>query len=204
MKKILPGARQLAMMVVLAGLLLVQSGCKKDIEDLFKTTSTITINNPTFTTIELTFNGQSRSIAPGGSVVFTEEEYSSAYGTATTAGYTTTGTQIGLRLSWTINDAFPAANNNRILTLNTDPDMFFLKIQNVSTKSIQKVYSNYGLAYQTIDNILIPNDGNTYSLGYYKAFTNSNVRAESASSYWYWSPLGLTFTNNQSKTLVAN
>jgi hypothetical protein len=204
MKMIFPGTKQIAMTLVLAGLLFFQIGCKKGLEDLLDTTSTITVNNPTFTTIDLTFNGQSRTIAPGGSVVFTDDEYTSAYGTATTAGSTNTGTQIGLRLSWTINDAFPVANNNRVLTLNTDPDMFFLKIQNVSSKPIQKVYSNYGLAYQTIDNILIPNDGNTYSLGYYKAFTNSNVRAESASSYWYWSPLGLTFTNNQSKILVAN
>lgn len=181
--------------------------CKKDLENLIvpKTTSTVTVYNPTYTTIDIVFNGESRSIAPGGSSVFTDDEGTYATGSASTSGKTTSGAQVGLLMTWnSIGITFPTAGTNYDYTLNISGTYFFLKMQNLSTKTISKVYVNYGLVSQTVDNISIPNNGTTYSLGYYLAYTNSNVRAESGATYWYWNPLSLSFTNNQSTTLVAN
>lgn len=197
--------------MLFGALLIAGSGlftqCKKDLEDLIivDTTSTITVHNPTYTTIDLYFNGETRTIAAGGSTVFTDDEGVYATGNASTSGKTTSGTQVGLLITWNNMGAyFPSAGSNYDYTLNIDGSYFFLKMQNISTKTISKVYVNYGLLSQTVDNISIPNNGTTYNLGYYQAFTNSNTRAESGATYWYWNPLNLSFTNNQSKTLVAN
>lgn len=62
--------------------------CKKDLEDLIivDSTSTITIHNSTYTTIDIVFNGESRSIAPGGSSVFDNDDRTYATGSASTSG----------------------------------------------------------------------------------------------------------------------
>lgn len=168
-------------------------------------TSTITFMNPTFTPIDITFNGQNKTAPVGGSAVFTGTANAAKTGNASTSGKTSNGTLIGLPIVWNnINLSFPAAGGNLNYTLNIGPDFFFLKMVNTSTLAIQKVYVNYGLQSQTLDNISIPNNGNTYGTGYYKAFSNSNVRAENGNIFWFWNPLNLPFTNNQSKTVQAN
>lgn len=196
--------KHFATTLVLFSVMLLFTQCKKSIEDLVNPKGTLTVINPTFTTIDITVNGDYRSIAPGTSVKFSGTAYALATGTASTAGKTTSGNVVGSVMNWNINEYFPGDGGNLDLTLNVGSDYFFLKVQNVSTLSIQKVYVNYGLVGQTLDNISIPNNGITYSLGYYHAYSNSNVRAESSSSYWYWNPLNLPFGNNQVKTLLAN
>ncbi len=177
--------------------------CKKAIEDLVNPTSTIKFINSTYTTIDITFNSETKSIIPGGSVSFTSNVGSYATGNASTSGKTSIGTQVGLLMTWSLSETFPGRGVTNEVTLDVTPTYFFLKIQNTSTKSIQKVYVNYGLTSQTIDNISIPNDGGTYFIGYYRAYSNSNVRAESGTTIWNWSPLNLSFTTNQSKTVLA-
>jgi len=166
-------------------------------------TTTITFVNPTYTTMDISFNGQTKTAAAGSSAVFSGTANSSATGTATTSGKTTSGTQVGSLLTWNISQAFPASGNLNY-TLNAGPDYFFLKMKNQSSLGIQKVYVNYGLVNQTVDNISVPNNGTVYNLGYYKAFSNSNVRAENGNNYWLWSTLSLPYINNQSITVTAN
>jgi hypothetical protein len=179
------------------------SQCKKDLESLLNPNSTVTFINPTYTTISINFNGESKTIPAGGSAIFTGTANTSSYGSAQTSGQTTSGTQVGALMTWTISQAFPSGNGNIDYTLNIGSDYFFLKVINQSSVTIQKIYVNYGLVTQTLDNISIPNNGTTYNIGYYKAYTNSNVRAESGATYWYWNPLSLPFNNNQSKVLTA-
>jgi hypothetical protein len=167
-------------------------------------TSTITFKNMAFTPIEISFNGQTKEAPAGGSTVFAGDPGKSITGSAATSGKTTSGTQVGEKLNWTITTSFPAANKNLDYTLNAGADLFFLKIQNNSSLSLNKLYVNYGLTAQTLDNIAIPNDRVVYSLGYYKAYSNSNVRAESGNTYWYWNNFTLPYTQNQSITLSAN
>lgn len=196
--------RSILLVLLLFTVLCVFTQCKKAIEDLINPTGTVKFINPTFTTIDITFNGESKSILPGGSVSYTSTAGTYASGNASTSGKTSIGSQVGLMMTWSLSETFPSGGDTLDYTLNVGSNYFYLKIQNVSTKSIQKVYSNYGLVGQTVENISIPNNGITYDIGYYQAFSNSNVRAESGTTIWNWNPLNLVFTNNQSKTLIAN
>lgn len=166
-------------------------------------TSTITYANASFTSINITVNGVAKTIAVGGNVVYTGTPNAAATGTASTSGKTTSGTIVGNTISWALNSVFPASGNSTN-TLNVGGDSFFLKVKNASSKSITKLYVNYGLTPQTLDNVTIANDSQVYSLGYYKAYTNSNVRAENGTTYWSWNSLNLPFTQNQSVTVTAN
>ena len=165
--------------------------------------STITFKNPVFTTIDITFNGQMKMIQAGGSAVFSGAPGLNSIGNATTSGKTSSGTQVGLSLSWQLDLSFPAANTNLDYMLNAGSDVFFLKIKNSASRSINKVYVNYGLQSQSTDNITLTNNGNTYFLGYYKAFSNSNVRGENGTYSWFWQNLSLPFAQNQSITVEA-
>jgi hypothetical protein len=168
-------------------------------------TSTITFINPTFTPISITFNGQTKTAPVGGNAVFSGPINTTGTGNASTFGKTSSGSQLGLLITWdNISLSFPSTGSNFNYTLNVGSDLFFVKMKNTSANGIQKVYVNYNLQSQTVDNISIPNDGTIYSLGYYKAYTNSNVRAENGNLYWYFNPLNLPFINNQSITLNAN
>lgn len=189
---------------LLVSITLLNTNCKKALEDIINPKGKIIYSNPTATTISLNINGETRSIAPGGSTEFTGTASALATGTASTSGKSASGSVIGKVMTWNINDYFPAGGGSIDYALNVGSEYFFLKVINVSTKVIQKLYVNYGLIGQTLDNITIPNDGLTYTLGYYDAYINSNVRAESGVTFWFWNPLGLPFTNNQVKTLTAN
>lgn len=168
-------------------------------------TSTITFTNPVYTPIEITFNGQTKTAPVGGNAVFSGSANTSGTGTASTSGKSSSGTQVGLLLTWNnFTMTFPAAGTNLNSPLNVGSEFFFLKMKNTSSYSLQKVYVNYGLQSQTVDNVSIPNDGAIYNLGYYKAYTNSNIRAESGNNYWSFNSLNLSFTNNQSTILSAN
>jgi hypothetical protein len=167
-------------------------------------TSTITFTNPAYTPIDITFNGHTKTAPVGGNAVFSGSANSSGTGTASTSGKTTSGTQVGLLLTWNnFTMTFPAAGTNLNSPLNVGSEFFFLKMKNSSSYSLQKVYVNYGLQAQSVDNITIPNDGAVYNLGYYKAYTNSNVRAESDNFSWSFNSLNLAFMKNQSTILIA-
>jgi hypothetical protein len=87
------------------------------------------------------------------------------------------------------------------------PDYFFIYMTNSGTINLAPLYVNYGSAYQTMDNILIPNDGVRYRTGYYRAIDNLEVRMYqqgSAVSYVYWiegNHFNLPFTSSQSVDL---
>jgi len=202
MKKI-NGVIRLLMLVVVLSLF---TQCKKTVEDLLGTqTGSITFYNRSFTPADITVNGVAKTIPPGGSVKYTGNAYESATGSAVTLGKTATGTQLGALMTWSWSSLFfPSGGGNIDYMLDVPSTYFYLNLKNVSTKQVQKVFVNYGYANQSTENILIPNDGLTYGIGYYLAFTNSNVRAESTSAIWYWNPLILSFSNNQSITLTAN
>lgn len=197
-------SRSAIIVVLLFTVLGVFTQCKKSIEDLINPDGTINFINPSFTTMSITFDGISYSIPPGGTASYKGKADRYATGNASTSGLTSSGSQIGLLMTWSLAYYFPAGGGTDDITLNVANDYFYLKIQNLSTKTITKVYSNYGLAGQTVDNLSIPNNGITYDLGYYRAYTNTNVRAESGTTFWYWNPVILPWSNNQTKTLIAN
>ena len=156
-------------------MLLTIAGCQK--EDPAPTSSTITYSNNTSTPIKIVIGSQTQTIASKGQVVLTGKPGSVLSGTASTSGVTSSGGQVGNLMTWTLDDTYPSTGNLTI-NMNVSTDFFFLEITNKSSFPISKVYVNYKLISQTVDNISIPADGKTYSIGYYKAFSNSNVRAE--------------------------
>lgn len=169
--------------------------------------ATINFVNNSFTTMTITVNGATKTVAAGQKVGFTGAPSSIASGTATTSGKSSSGITIGEVVSWNINNTFPASGSTDV-NLNVSSSLFFLRMRNTGTKTLTPVYVNYGLNSQSVDNVVIPPDGVTYPMGYYKAFTNGNVRAiwqNQPSSYSYWNQgqqYTLPFTNNQTATLL--
>lgn len=165
--------------------------------------STITYVNDTYTPITIIINNQTQTIAIGSKVVIKGAPGTNITGTASTSGETSTGTQVGLLISWNLNNTFPSSGNFSE-NLDVGSNYFFLKIQNKSNLSITRIFVNYGLAPQTEDDVTVNNNSIVYSIGYYQAFTNSNVRGENGQVYWQWNNLNLSFANNQSTTVIAN
>lgn len=164
--------------------------------------STLTFTNRTFTIITISVNSFTQTIPVGGSVSFTDKPGVNATISASTSGKTTSGIVIGLRIAWAFTSSFPS-KNELVTNLDVDSNYFFLFAKNTSGVAISKVYVNYGLVNQTTDDILIPSDGVTYSIGYYKAFTNSNIRMENGNYYWFNNTMSLPFTSNQSFSFSA-
>ncbi|MEO5592228.1 MAG: hypothetical protein ABIR15_03460 [Chitinophagaceae bacterium] len=167
------------------------------------TTTSVSYKNATFTDISITLGGTQKTITPGNSASFSGSANASFSASATTSGKTSNGTQVGSLLQWKLDGNFPVSGTKNT-DLNVAADYFFLKLINQSNKTISKLYTNYGLTSQTTENLSIASDGKTYFLGYYKAYSNSNVRAESGTTYWQWNTLSLTFTQNQSTLVTAN
>jgi hypothetical protein len=167
--------------------------------------STITFSNPTYTPIIITFNNQTLTIPSGSSVTYSSSAGTIGTGTASTSGVTNSGTQVGELLTWNLDYPFPAPQANSTVALNEGSTYFFLKIINNASVPMTGIYVNYGYNNQTFDNVTVPNNGIVTSVGYYYAFTNSNVRATSAiGTYWYWPNLNLPFLNNQLSIVTGN
>ena len=165
--------------------------------------STLTYVNDTYTPISITINNVTQTISVGSSLIIPGDAGKTVTGTAYTSGQSASGSALGLKLSWNINNSFP--NSGNVSTnLDAGPNYFFLNVINNSSLPMTVLYVNYGLQPQTTDNITIPNDGRTYNIGYYNAYTNSNVRTENGSIYWYWPNLNLPGTINQSTTVTGD
>lgn len=168
-----------------------------------KATTTISYRNNVFTPITIAVNGATKTIPVGGSVSYTGKYGETITGSALTYQTTTSGTRLGIIVYWnTFTHTFPASGNNEI-PLNLASSVFFLNIKNNSSETINKVYVNYGLTSETLDNVTIPSDGVAYGIGYYNGYVNSNCRVESFLHYWSVA-LSLPFTLNQSRVVTIN
>lgn len=169
--------------------------------------STINYVNNSFTTMTITVNGVTKTVGAGQKVGFTGTPSSTASGNATTSGKTSSGSIIGEPMNWTISNTFPSSGSMDV-NLNVSSSHFFLRMRNTGTKTLTPVYVNHGLNSQSVDYVVIPPDGVTYPMGYYKAFTNGNVRAYwqgQPTQYSYWNQgqqYTLPFSNNQAITLL--
>jgi PKD repeat protein len=165
----------------------------------------ITFNNSTYTTIYITLNGISKSMSSGGSVTYYSVSGDYASYTAYTYGKTTSGTQVGLKLDWSNTITLTGGTLSYNLIFNSD--YFFLYLRNNGTHTLTPIYVNPGTSYETVDYILIPNNNVKYSIGYYRAFYDSQVWAyyqDMPSYYTYWYNINFPWTDNQSVELVNN
>jgi hypothetical protein len=166
----------------------------------------VTFNNPVFTNIYVTLNSITKTITPGSSVTFNSVYGSSVAYSAYTYGSTTSGTQVGLRMEWS--GTLTLTGGTVTCNLNIPNTYFFIYMTNSGAHSLYNLYVNYGLVSETIDYITIANNSVKYTIGYYKAYTNSNVRMywqTAPTSYSYWNQgthFNLTWTNNQYVNLL--
>lgn len=168
----------------------------------------IFVNN-LYTDIFLTLTGEgSDLIPPGDSVVFTLSENPGTFGyTAETSGETNTGTQIGLLITWNYPSIDVSSLEYKRINLILSSAYFFMRMQNTGAHTLSPIYVNYGLTDQTMDNISIPNNSVLYNIGYYRAYSNTQVRGywTGESTYAYWDQgTHFTFpgTNNQLVTFL--
>lgn len=171
----------------------------------------VTFINTIFTPISITVQSVPATIQPGDSVTytFTTNPGSLVY-SAETSGKTSGGAQIGLKLIWG-GASYPidvSSYSYYRLRLIIGSSYFFLYMKNSGTKTLGPLDVNYGLTDQSRDNITISTSTSTYQIGYYKAYTNTQVRAywyPSLTSYTYWNQgthFSFPFTTNQYVTLL--
>lgn len=165
-------------------------------------TSIVYYNN-TYTPVYITVNGSQATIPAGESVVFdgTPGDYADVY--AYTMGQTSSGTQIGLKISWDFSENFPISGVYET-DINVSAKYFFLQLKNSSPFNIGQEYVNDGLSSETRDDVLLPNDGNVYDMGYYEAFSNTRVATYTPSGAFVGTVnVRLPFTVNQHSLLTV-
>jgi hypothetical protein len=170
----------------------------------------VLFTNEVFTDIHINVTGQdARTIPVDGSTTY---YFSTNPGTlsfyAETAGRTREGNLIGLNFEWDYSynvSGLETFERNLIIK----GDYFFIYFQNNGIHDLHEFYVNYGnIVHQTYDNIYLPADGKLYTIGYYRALSQTEIRA-----YWYntstyenWiqgQDFTLPFTDNQS-ALIEN
>lgn len=168
------------------------------------------LSNPLYTAIDVTIdNSSTGTVQAGESTIF---EFNGVQGVvnvyAETAGQTNNGDMIGIPLFWNFSvDLTGLSYASRELYLSSD--YLFIYITNTGSKGLTPFYVNYGLADEVQDNILIPNDGVTYSTGYYPVHSNTVVLAflQGTENYVYWdesvNPF-IPWSENQAVHLTSN
>ena len=167
--------------------------------------SCIRLVNTTQTPMQITLNGITRTVSAGASTEYCGTPGAPANYTAQTSGVTNQGAQVGLLMSWGDNLFFPSSGtSSRNLVVTSE--YFFLRIKNEGSGPLTNLIVNKGLTSQTTDNISIPNSGNFTNIGYYRAWTNSNVYASlpsGATVFWtYPGTMNIPFTENQVVNLL--
>ena len=122
-------------------------------------------------------------------------EFPKGYGTVTFQGII--GSDCGLTLGWDFD--IEVGNNDINDNLFTDGSLFFINLRNSSVYTLNDFYVNYELTSEIGCALDMPNNSVWYPIGYFNAWSNSNVRFESdeTSTSWYIDPISLTFENNQ-------
>ncbi|MFC2151155.1 PKD domain-containing protein [Bacteroidota bacterium] len=143
-------------------------------------------NNTNWTEMEITVDYDTKTIPVDGYVLYASIDNTSMSYYAETYGATTGGTQIGLLLYWDktidLNDA-----SDRYPYINKD--YVFINVTNYGYDEFYPFYVNYGTTDQSVDYIIIDNDGIKKSTGYYDAFDYMEVRAyfqDDQYSWVYW------------------
>jgi len=175
--------------------------------------SFISYKNNTFTPITLVITNGATHVIPVGQSFAVEGTYGTAVvGTATTSGTASSlgvdnaGGVIGLSINWAINNNFPSGTGDTLKqSLDVGATYFFLRMANKSAQNILDYYVNVNFSYgSTYQDVTVPNNGVTYDMGYYLAYSSSNVQTQSSNSRIVWMPVTLPFTNNQSFTVTIN
>jgi hypothetical protein len=156
----------------------------------------VIFHNTVFTDISVTIGSITRTIPVDDSVTFTFAANPGTFSyTATTSGKTTGGTVVGKVINWAGSNINVAGMTEKRINLVVSSLSFFIYLTNNGSHTLTPFYVNYGLTSQTMDNIIIPPDNIKYRIGYYSAYTNTQIRAywQGTSTYAFWNQ-GTQFT----------
>lgn len=154
----------------------------------------VTFYNTLYTKMNITVLGVTQTVSPNDSATFilSTNPRSLVY-TASTSGKTSSGTTVGLTLTWggTSNPLDVSDYVSYGIGFSYSTSYFFLYMKNTGNTTLGPLYVNYGLTAQTRDDItMAKNTSASYSVGYYRAYTNTEVRAywasPNSSYYTYW------------------
>ena len=158
---------------------------------------TLTLNNLTKTDVAFQFgqgaNPSVEAVVPvGGNYAFDVEMN---IGTCTIQAITTG--DFGLILAYDFNVIIGSQDLSE--TFEYGGDYFFLNLRNSSSYTINDLYVNYNLTTEYHLELDMPNNSTWYEIGYFNAWTNSNVYIyyDASDVYWYNDPITLSFENNQ-------
>ena len=160
--------------------------------------TTITFFNNTQTRMSIAITGYTTVYVDAGSSISFDGYYGDrALGTAMTGG------NLGDPISWNLDYTFPNSGELQV-NVNVSSDYFYLYVRNnTASYTISEIIVNYLLTgVGTDEGTIIPYDGNLYGVGYYQAFTNSNLHffTNLKAHEWQYLDLGLPFTDNQTFT----
>jgi len=161
-------------------------------------------NNPTLTEMDITINNKTKTVPVDDYALFANIDNSLMEFYAETYGTTSTGSMIGLDIYW---EGTANLNEYSSWNLNVNEDFVFFYVTNSGSDNLNPFYVNWGTNDETEDNIIIENNGNTTSTGYYYANSGMEVRGylqSSSTAYVYWIEgvhFDLPWTTNQYKNL---
>jgi hypothetical protein len=165
--------------------------------------------NKVFTDIAITVVGQgSYTIGLEDSITINYPNNPGSFTySAETFGKTTSGTQVGEKIVWNYTHDVSGVSSKTI-NLVVNEEFFFIYIRNGGTVDLNPFHVNYGTSNETVDNIVIPPDSVKYRTGYYKAFTDTEIRAywDNTTLYTFWiqgTHFTLPFTQSQSVSLLS-
>lgn len=168
----------------------------------------VIFHNTVFTDISITIGSETKIIPIADSVKFTFAANPGTFSyTATTSGKTTGGTVVGKVINWAGSNIDVSGMTEKRINLVVSSLSFFIYVTNQGSHTLNPFYVNYGLTSQTMDNIVIPPDHVKYRIGYYSAYTNTQVRAywQGTTTYAYWNQgthFSLPWTTNQYVNLL--
>jgi len=189
-----------------------QSGTSSSVSVTVKNAFPLTFHNTIYTPITVnvpTFSAQIIQSSDSVTFMFAKNPGTFTF-TASTSGKTTGGTQIGLLISWSTSSPVDVSTvDSYHANLQFSSTYFFMYMKNTGKTTLGPVVVNYGLTDQRTENISVPGDGLTYPIGYYKAYSNTVIRAywayPYATSYSYWQHGSqFTFPNTTNQALTCS
>ena len=164
--------------------------------------STIVYINNTFTPLSVTVNNETHVLsASGGFASFTGNAGSTAAVSAFTSGTNDSGKQVGELVTWSFTNNFPTGGASLNVPVNVPADYFYLKMANADNyvPSVNFVQVNGGNQVLVSATVSVPNNANTYGIGYYKVSPSTHVYAAASSGGGNW-----TFTVSPANSLNAS
>ena len=173
-----------------------------------KKSKVVVVRSKAYPDIEYKYNTNYFTIKPDLSKIFRDIEEAEYYYYAKAYGTDAEGGQLGEEITW--NNNLSLETDTTMVELGTDTDYFYLYIINSGSKNYGPITINYGNSDAKTENILFPNNGALYRVGYYKTHYNTSIKFydNNNNSNYFIATAGDDFdfpnTDNQCVVLTIN